>query len=219
MHPHNLVLPREQLRLYSDLKQELRHDLQHDLLPLKLGLAQKGIITGESDTALGLQILAKAEVKRLVDVKKGARRAATAWLKRAGEVGEKWTAATDPKSSLAECGPGGTQELFTQLLASQDLRPAMRFFDVHMRASVCGRYWQPDIICAVTQVPSATGLVLDIKRQKGVAYDAPAHIHKVRHDTGLMGHDLYAHHSLGTTFFAIRADCVVRDGSVGSAAP
>ena len=86
-------------------------------------------------------------------------------------LSQRWKAAIHKQSSLPEASVDeseSTQTLLTEMLVHQERdQSSLILEDVHSSPSVCGNF-KPDIIGVVksTKIPSATGFILNLKKQK-----------------------------------------------------
>lgn len=142
-------------------------------------------VSSSSANEIGKNIKREAKLLKF-DVGDQDIQAATKWLSDAGKkLKQRWTAAIKSQSSLPEASVDSEsiQTLLTEMLMHQERdQSSLILEDVHSAPSVCGKF-KPDIIGVVksTKIPSATGFILDLKKQKkdGSDYMQHENIHQV----------------------------------------
>ena len=144
-------------------------------------------VSSSSANEIGKKIKIEAKLLKF-DVGNEDIQAAKNWMRRAGtNLSQRWTAAIHGQSSLPEASVDSesTQTLLTEMLVHQERdQSSLILEDVHSAPSVCGNF-KPDIIGMVksTKIPSATGFILDLKKQMkdGSNYMQHENIHQVSH--------------------------------------
>lgn len=143
-------------------------------------------VSSSSANEIGKKIKSEAKLLKF-DVGNEDIQAAENWMSRAGtDLSQRWIAAIHKQSSLPEASVDeseSTQTLLTEMLVHQERdQSSLILEDVHSSPSVCGNF-KPDIIGVVksTKIPSATGFILDLKKQKknGSDYMQHENIHQV----------------------------------------
>ena len=150
-------------------------------------------VSSTSASEMGRKIKDKAVTGVFISILTEDTKAGLSWRELADEaLGARWDNAIAPKSSLPESlrpetkeknpSADSVQSLMTDMLKIQPGgSDGIRFVDVHDKASVCGKY-RPDIVGVVRGIliPSATGLILDLKKQEAGTFFSHENIFQVR---------------------------------------
>lgn len=182
--------------IYSPHLQDQELDMKIDkkvVQALKLrDTAKQLFVSSMSASEMGRKIKEKAVTGVFVSILTEDTKAGLSWRELADEaLGARWDNAIAPESLLPESLRPETKEknlsadsvqgLMSDMLKIQpDRSDGIRFVDVHDKASVCGNY-RPDIVGVVRGIliPSATGLILDLKKQEAGTYFSHENIFQV----------------------------------------